>query len=73
MDHEIMPSWHLLVPVVILAWGPVPDRRSGDGSSRSWAPASASHARVEVDVDPSQPISSVETAVSRALRGGEPR
>jgi len=71
MDHEIRPSRPLIVPVVILAWGLVPDRPHGDRSPRSWVPASAP--RTRVDVDPIQPISSVETAVSPALRGGEPR
>ena len=67
MDHEIMPGRHLLVPVVLLA------RLSGDGPSRSWAPASACRGRVQADVVPRQPISSVNTAVSWALRGGIPR
>ena len=67
MDHEIMPSRHSLVPFVILA------RLSGDGRSRAWAPASACRRRVQVDVVQRQPISSVNTAVSWALRGGIPR
>ncbi len=67
MDHEIMPSRHLLVPVVILA------RLSGGGRSRSWAPAFACRGRVQVDVVQRQPISSVSTAVSWALQGGIPR
>jgi hypothetical protein len=73
MDHEIMPVRHWLVPIVILARGPVPDRPTRSGSSRSWVPVSACPARAEADVDARQPISSVETAVSRALRGGEQR
>jgi hypothetical protein len=73
MDHEIMPSRHLLVLVVILAWGPVSDRLSRDGPSRSWVPASTSRGRVAVDIVSRQPISPIETAVSLALRGGIPR
>jgi hypothetical protein len=71
MDREIRPNGPSLIPIVILAWRLVADRRSGDGPSRSRVAASALRARV--DVDRAQPISSVGTAVSRALRGGEPR
>jgi len=71
MDREIRPSGPSLIPIVILAWRLVPDRPNGNGSSRSRAAAFSLRARV--DVARARPISSVDTAVSRDLRGGKPR
>jgi hypothetical protein len=80
MEHEAMTSVQSLAPIVILACGLWPNRRSADGSSglrvilTSNLFSRGDTERPAYPVDNSGALrDTVETAVHQASLGGEPR